>query len=101
MVEQRDGFLRAVPLEARIKIRMGSAELRGIHYLSVDSFLLENSFQESRRKQLVARRIGGVDFQILRQNCLTFFRERVPVDRFLRVYVKRAENERSSCKKLQ
>ena len=60
---------------------MRSSELGCIHDLRRNSFTVENSLEEARRKNLISRRVRSVDAEIVAEYGLTFPGERVPVNR--------------------
>src|SRR5437016_2102813 len=71
-VEQHEGPPTSVPLDTGVQVRFPGS---GLEHLSVDPFTREYRLQPVRGLELVARRIRGVDRDVLRQQ-----RCRLPAD---------------------
>ena len=65
-------------MQSRIEIGAVRPNLGCIEYLGLDAFAIEYCFQESRAEYLVAGRIGGVDAQVVGEDCLRLAGERIP-----------------------
>jgi hypothetical protein len=90
-MEQHDRFLFAVSLEPRVKIRVRPAKLGGIEDRCGYSFAVQDAFQKTRGKNLVAGRIGCIDPEIICKDRLAFLCKRIPIDWLLRRCRKRQQ----------
>ena len=70
VMHERDRLLAAVTAQARVEVRAVRSELGRVQYLRFDPFAIENRLQEPGAENFVARRVGGVDAQVVGKNAL-------------------------------